>query len=62
MIDCFNVFEYELAHVEDQEDSSFPALSSVKVTKVNINILDAVSYDDPDNVSEFKNLHVDITN
>lgn len=31
------------------------------MTKVNINIIDAISYDDPENISEFRNLHMDIT-
>ncbi len=31
------------------------------MTKVNINIIDSISYDDPENVSEFRNLNMDIT-
>jgi hypothetical protein len=31
------------------------------MTKVNINIIDSISYDDPENVSEFRNLNIDIT-
>ena len=45
-MDSFQILEYQLADAQDQGNLPFPPLMRVKVTKVNIHMLDSLSCED----------------
>lgn len=45
-MDFFQILEYQLADVQDQGSLPFLPLMRLKVTKVNIHMLDSLSYED----------------